>query len=140
MTEFQTQPAQEITLPTHELLSVPIILEKTVDANRLSESSRPLGSFSVEVIPDGSILPMNEKVGLLADFENINTLERSTPSNFNAFKDKIAQDPTYEKFRDWQSKMSGSEGELAAALYFTTGLAKEYFGKTNATKEERDGT
>jgi hypothetical protein len=105
------------------------VIDRTVDVEVLTTNDNNLGSLRIDTIYDMSVLPMGNRVGLEADFRNIDSLKRATLEHFDAFKQKIATAPEHEKLRDKLARLTPEQHELELQVFFATGLAVEYFGK-----------
>ncbi len=105
------------------------IVGRTVDVEVLATNGNNLGSLKIDTIDDMSVLPMGSRVGLEADFHNIDSLESATPEHFDAFKQKIAAAPEYEKMRGKLIRLTPEQQELELQVFFAAGLAVGYFGR-----------
>ena len=103
-------------------------LNRVPDVEVLAKSERNIGSLRVDTIEDGAILPMDTRVGLEADFDNIDALNIVTPQAFEEFKGDVNASPDFEKFRQRIEHLSPSERELELKVFFIAGLAARYFG------------
>jgi hypothetical protein len=103
------------------------IVNRTVDVEVLAKSDRNIGSLKIDTIDDMAVVPMGNRVGIEADFNNIDTLETATSRNFEAFKQKIATSIDYEKLRNRLIRLTPEQQELELQVFFATGLAVEYF-------------
>jgi len=144
MVEQKPTPEQQVNsspspqeIAKHETVNSPFnkhqeIVGKTVDVEVLAINESNIGSIKVDYIGDMSVVPMASRVGIEADFHNIESLASATPENFNSFKQKVATAPEYDPLRETLTRLSPEQQELELMVFFAAGLAVEYFGKDDS--------
>jgi hypothetical protein len=130
--------------PLHETAASPFdkhqeIINRTAGVEVLATNELNIGSLKIDTIDDMSIVPMGNRVGLEADFSNIDSLDAATPANFDAFMQKVATDEEYAAIRKKIAMLTPEQQRLELQVFFSTGLAIEFFGsneKRQYTEEE----